>query len=832
MTQLQNPMSQAVQASQAAAEPVSYANRYGFDFDQGVITANMPGAKAPHNPVTTRQVNGRTEFYIHDLAPGDYTHSVGAAQVSVDYWDAFDYWAETDSAWNSSDRDKNDIRRAMEYWRKDPLVYKCVKFLTQLANSRLVVESDDDEVATLVKLWINSAMGHSFREQWFREYFRSGFVVALKALIPYVPRDYRDGKIPQPNEDGRVVAGNRKARRVRMAKARALMSKGNQAYQNYLKEAKRLEKFEKAHAEGCCSDQRLKLQAGIVVRRQYEWLQGMVPAAYTLLSPMAVNIEGPEEMDLLRQPYLTVGDALMQAVRHPTEQQAEFINALPVELVQQIRKGARKVWLSPNICSITFSDKQDYEVYPTPMIRHAFKALQMKDALIAADEHTAKHLKERILKVTIGNDTFPVLNPDSIARLKSVFQRREGLAIYWNHTLDIEWIEPGLEAFMDPAKYNLWDDQIRTCFGISRIFTGTSETSGAIGNSIMNFRGLEEEVTTAQDAFLEFLNKEINLLKKALGIGKMVHVKFVKLNLRDEAEFIGVMQQLVQNGILDPRTALETLGYHFPTVVQRLKDTRDMRKKDNIFVPLPSANNMGPDGGILPSPAGGKPKKAPLADNNKNKRGKSQPKKAAAARFACPDRTTCRLVVDADRIEDEAAEQLAAAFEIPKDWVMSRAQYQHAYGEQPKFVVPWPELDTRETVACVRLSQELLNQIEQRDQALQEQAKAEKREQHAGGKRGPYLTQKQKAQINQQVVTEALAPYQLDDPDMDERFGAMTDQLAGEDGLGVYASAQEILVTATVMLHRRHQKLQEIRNAMAGDDPDHALVDRAPGTGG
>jgi len=110
---------------------------------------------------------------------------------------------------------------------------------------------------------------------------------------------------------------------------------------------------------------------------------------------------------------------------------------------------------------------------------------------------------------------------------------------------------------------------------------------------------LEEEVGDAQDIFLEWLAAEIELLKQALGVGFEVRVTFDKMNLRDPEKFMAILLQLYQGGVIDPETTVSTMGFHFPTIVNRMKDAIKLRKS-GLFMPIPSSNNLGPDGMILP----------------------------------------------------------------------------------------------------------------------------------------------------------------------------------------------------------------------------------------
>jgi hypothetical protein len=445
------PMS-TVQTAHASADPAAYASRYQFTMDGGgsIVPRSDPSSVPPvlKKIQFRRNTEDELEAYIPAMAGG-----IGLPGMAGG-WDAesFANW-ETELPAHDG---KDDIRRAIKFWRKDPLVFKCIKVLTQLANSRFTIECEDEDFKAIVEAWVEKAMGHSFRKSFFQEFFRSSMVPVIKTLVPYKPRDYKKGKTPK-TQDGMVLSH---------AKTDDLLEKNEIATREFNKAFAEWAQASEMHKKQLCSDERLdKLQAAMAAS-QYEWMAGQIAGSYTVLDPMTVDIEGPADMPWLRQPYLRVSGELRTAVDSPNPQQRVALSKLPTEIVQQIKSGATKVWLSPNICSMVFGEKQPYERYPTPIAIHAADAIDMKIMLMQMDKATAKSMRDRILKVTIGNDACPVYDPAQVAALAMVFNNpSRNLTIFWDHTLQIEWVEPKNATFNDTGKYEVWNTEIRTTFG-------------------------------------------------------------------------------------------------------------------------------------------------------------------------------------------------------------------------------------------------------------------------------------------------------------------------------------------------------------------------------
>lgn len=116
---------------------------------------------------------------------------------------------------------------------------------------------------------------------------------------------------------------------------------------------------------------------------------------------------------------------------------------------------------------------------------------------------------------------------------------------------------------------------------------------------------------------------------------------------------------------------------------------------------MPSANNLGPDGGVL-GPNGGKPKgKTGQASDNSSEKGKPNQKTKAVAKLVPGPDNQPILVLDGDRPDREELRTVCDYFGMQPEYVMSNADYEKAYG--PVDMTPGlPQLSTAETVAALQ----------------------------------------------------------------------------------------------------------------------------------
>ena len=193
----------AMAQAQAEAQPGSYAQRYQFSLDNGGSVVRKGGGEMPRalaSVQVTQMGDNSFEAVVPQLATGEIGMMPGLVTTE---WDV-NQMADWDAAYIPNDG-KQDLRSARRWWRWDPLTFRCVKVLTQLSNAKLTVTCADPDFKMIVENWLKKAVPSSFRKQWYLEFFRSSMVPVLKTLIPYKPRDYKDGKTPLLNH-GRVEA--------------------------------------------------------------------------------------------------------------------------------------------------------------------------------------------------------------------------------------------------------------------------------------------------------------------------------------------------------------------------------------------------------------------------------------------------------------------------------------------------------------------------------------------------------------------------------------------------------------------------------------------------
>ena len=506
----------------------------------------------------------------------------GAIMQRTDYtsntWDTGTQW--TDGTYSTPEA---KIQKAMEYYSREPLVNKSVKLLAQLSNDTFKMSAEDKNIENFFKTWWKDIGGMDFQNWFFLEYYRSGNIITMKTLVPYVPASKTNKKSKKSN---------------------ALASESKEAHANYNNTFNEYLKVLKFYKAGKASKTILKNADYNFTEALAKWSLKSIPGAYTVLNPLAVKFQGPSDLPWMKGMYLKVTDNMKKTLLSPSKDFKDVIKSIPKEITKEIMAGTADVPLPSNICSAVFRDKQPYEDWAEPLCSHAFEALEYKRELREMDRHTVRSVRNRILKVTIGSDKYPVTDPKELSKLAADFNNpSRNLTIFWNHTLKIEFIEPNLDS-LNTDKYQPAMEDIRNCFGVAPVLTG--ESGSSLGNNVINVKGLVELVQEGQDAFISWFNKEAKLICEAMGLAEQPECSFNKLNLKDENAFMGIIMQLVDRQLLSYETAIDTIGFYFPKELERLRGEIKIRTSEGILMAqkAPTQSGGGGDKGTVSGNSG------------------------------------------------------------------------------------------------------------------------------------------------------------------------------------------------------------------------------------
>lgn len=423
---------------------------------------------------------------------------------------------------------RESFKRAIKYYYTDPLVGSSINILANLAKKGFENDIDDPKIKQFYDSWAFDVGFDELLDWIFLDFFKVGHVTTYKVLAKYEPRvSYLS---PVPGQKSKTV----------------------------------------------------KKEAGA---KKNVWSKGHLPVAYTVLNPELVSIHGnllfnktsvvltppPELRELLKKP---TGDL--------TEDEKSLIKALPSDLKSAAEKGGEFKLDSRLVNQITYR-KQPYERYGRPKTLRVFDTIEYKNALRQADLSTLDGITNYILKITIGNDEYPVVKQEELEAVGVLFSNpSKAVDVIWNHTLKVEKIvSPEIDKILGKGKYEQVNEDMTTGLAIPRaILDGGGNTNSAEVDMLI--KGLMEEINYARRQVTRWIYKEYQQIAEAMKFDRFPKIRFDNGVLQDTILFMAALAGMVDRRMLSYRTALEGLNFDYPNELKNMEEELPL-VQDGVF---------------------------------------------------------------------------------------------------------------------------------------------------------------------------------------------------------------------------------------------------------
>lgn len=254
---------------------------------------------------------------------------------------------------------------------------------------------------------------------------------------------------------------------------------------------------------------------------------------------------------------------------------------------EQLKSGKKRILLD-NTDRLFIRRKAQTDIpYPTPYLYSALDALKHKRNIRAMDYALASRVIEAIQVFKLGDKDFPLTQETEymLDDLKEQIQRRYALSpasvervfqLFGNHTLDIEWVIPPVEALLDKDKYVEVNNDIIYALGFPRILImGESKRTGSSDHdfatlspmaTMENFR--QKLIRIAEHIFDEVVRRN--------DLGDYGGVRFEKMNLIKFKEFSAALLELYTKGNVSRGTVSDFYGYNWEEEVNKRKKEKEI----------------------------------------------------------------------------------------------------------------------------------------------------------------------------------------------------------------------------------------------------------------
>jgi len=165
--------------------------------------------------------------------------------------------------------------------------------------------------------------------------------------------------------------------------------------------------------------------------------------------------------------------------------------------------------------------------------------------------------------------------------LKTVISESVGKTLVADFTTEVSFVIPAIGDFLDPEKYQIVNEDIKT--GLNYVLTGTDSKFASQFISVQLFI---QRLEQARDIFLnQFIMPEIKRISGLMGFKSYPTPKFEDINLKDDIEFNRIVTRMAELGLMTPPELFDAIETgRIPTAEESLEHQEEYRKqKDKGF---------------------------------------------------------------------------------------------------------------------------------------------------------------------------------------------------------------------------------------------------------
>lgn len=259
------------------------------------------------------------------------------------------------------------------------------------------------------------------------------------------------------------------------------------------------------------------------------------------------------------------------------------LDTLPPQIKKSIKDGIKDIPLESDRLSIFYYKKDDWRQWANPMIYAILDDIIMLEKMRLADLSALDGAISNIRLWTIGSLEHKILpNKAAINKLRDILASNVGggtMELVWGPELSFKESSTDVHKFLGSEKYNSVLNSIYAGLGVPPTLTGMATNGGGFTNNFISLKTLLERLQYGRDLLKKFWEKEIEIVRKAMGFRHKAHIQFDQMTLSDEAATRNLLIQLADRDIISHETLLERFK-EIPQI-ENIRMKREMKKRES-----------------------------------------------------------------------------------------------------------------------------------------------------------------------------------------------------------------------------------------------------------
>lgn len=289
--------------------------------------------------------------------------------------------------------------------------------------------------------------------------------------------------------------------------------------------------------------------------------QNTIPWRYNFFNPLTVKLKDGQMSIFLGSPAYTINLGTFFDRFTDGDIPNDVINSLPDNIKTALKSGQKEVPLDVDRLSVSHYKKDDWQQWANPMIYAILDDIIMLEKMRLADLSALDGAISNIRLWTLGNLEHKILpNKAAINKLRDVLASNVGggtMELVWGPELTFKESSSEVYKFLGSEKYTAVLNSIYAGLGVPPTLTGMATNGGGFTNNFISLKTLVERLQYGRDQLVKFWEKELEIVRQAMGFRYKAHIQFDQMSLSDEAAEKNLLIQLADRDIISQETLLQ-----------------------------------------------------------------------------------------------------------------------------------------------------------------------------------------------------------------------------------------------------------------------------------
>jgi hypothetical protein len=289
--------------------------------------------------------------------------------------------------------------------------------------------------------------------------------------------------------------------------------------------------------------------------------QNLIPWRYNFFNPLSVKMKDGKLSLFTGIPAYTINAGPFVDRYEDGNLPEDVLNSLPADIKSAFLSGQKQAPLDPNRLCIFHYKKDDWLEWANPMIYAILDDIIMLEKMRLADMSALDGAISNIRLWTLGNLEHKILpNRAAINKLRDILASNVGggtMELVWGPELSFKEASSDVYKFLGSEKYTSVLNSIYAGLGVPPTLTGMASGGGGFTNNFISLKTLVERLQYGRDQLIQFWEKEIEIVRQAMGFRYRAYIQFDQMSLSDETAEKNLLIQLADRDIISQETLLQ-----------------------------------------------------------------------------------------------------------------------------------------------------------------------------------------------------------------------------------------------------------------------------------